>query len=192
VLERGAVAALNHVLAQHPWARERLAAFAGRTLEFRCPPFPDLRLAIAESGLLSRSPDAGEPALTVSFAPAALPLLLLRDEAALQQVRLEGSAELAEAVRALFTHLSWDIEEDLSKLLGDALAHRVAGGGKALLDWQRDAALRLGENLAEYWTEEQPLLARPAEVAAFCREVDVLRDDVARLEKRLELLGSRK
>jgi ubiquinone biosynthesis accessory factor UbiJ len=189
VLERGAVAALNHVLAQHPWARERLARFAGQAVRLRCPPFPELDLGILESGLLGEESGAAAPALTVTLAPSALPLLLARDEAALKQVGIEGSAELAETVRALFTHLAWDAEEDLSRLFGDVLARRIASGGRAFLDWQRDAALRLGENLAEYWKEEQPLLARPADVAAFCRDVGALRDDVARLEKRLDLLG---
>jgi len=68
-------------------------------------------------------------------------------------------------------------------------ASPLASGGKAVAAWQRDAALRLAESLAEYWTEEQPLLARPADVGSFCRNVDTLRDDVARLEKRIEQLS---
>jgi ubiquinone biosynthesis accessory factor UbiJ len=190
MLAHGAVAALNHVLAQNPWACARLAPFAGRTLAFRCPPFPELRLRILESGRLAASGDESA-ALTVTLAPSVLPLIAARDDAALRHVAIDGSAELAETVRSLFTSLSWDVEEDLSKLLGDALAHRVAAGGEAFLGWQREAATRLGENLAEYWKDEQPLLVRPEDVAAFCRGVDALRDDVARLEKRIDLLGSK-
>jgi ubiquinone biosynthesis accessory factor UbiJ len=191
MLERGALAALNHVLAQHPWAQARLAPFAGRTVVFHCAPFPDLAFGILDSGRVGPSADASRPDLSVTLAPSALPLLLARDEAALQQVAVEGSAELADAVRSLFTHLSWDVEEDLSRVFGDALAHRLAAGGEAVLRWQRDAALRLGENFAEYWKDERPVLARPDDVAAFCRDVDALRDDVARLEKRLDLLQPR-
>jgi ubiquinone biosynthesis protein UbiJ len=90
----------------------------------------------------------------------------------------------------LFRHLDWDVEEDLSRVFGDIVAHRLASGGKAFAAWQREAVLRLAENLVEYWTEEQPLLARPAEVETFCRDVDTLRDDVARLEKRIEHLSA--
>ncbi len=39
--------ALNHLLEREPWARERLAPFAGRTVELRNPPFPALRLCRA-------------------------------------------------------------------------------------------------------------------------------------------------
>ena len=75
-------------------------------------------------------------------------------------------------------------------MFGDIIARRLASSGRALGAWQRDAALRLAENLVEYWTEEQPLLARPADVENFCRSVDSLRDDVARIERRIEHLSA--
>jgi ubiquinone biosynthesis accessory factor UbiJ len=188
VLERGAVAGLNHLLAQQPWAAERLRAFAGQGVEIRCPPFPDLRLTICDSGLLERARGDAASALVVKLKAGALPLLLARDEAARGQIEIEGSASLASVVDTLFRHLSWDIEEDLSAVFGDVVAHRLASGGKAFAEWQREALQRLAENLAEYWTEEQPLLARPGDVEKFCRDTDALRDDAARLEKRIERL----
>jgi ubiquinone biosynthesis protein UbiJ len=191
MLERGAVAGLNHLLVQQAWAAERLAAFTGQCVEFRCPPFPDLRLKIQESGLLEPARQDDMNALVVKLKPGALPLLLARDETMLKQAEIEGSAELASAVQFLFHHLTWDLEEDLSGVIGDVLAHRIVADGKTFFSWQREAAVRLAENLAEYWTEEQPLLARPADVEKFCRETDALRDDAARLEKRIERLEGR-
>lgn len=189
MFERGAAAGLNHLLAQQPWAAERLKAFAGQCAEFRCPPFPDLRLAILDSGFLGEPSIDAASALVVKLEPAALPLVIARDENALKKIELEGSAELASTVQYLARHLVWDIEEDLSRFFGDVVAHRLASGGKAFAAWQRDAATRLAENLVEYWTEEEPLLARPTDVETFCREVDALRDDAARLEKRIERVG---
>ena len=190
MLERGAVAGLNHLLSQQPLAAERLRPFAGQAVEIRCPPFPDLRLTILESGLLGRAQGETASALVVKLKPGALPLLLTRDEAARGQIEIEGPADLAGAVDALFRNLAWDIEEDLSKMFGDVVAHRLASGGKALAAWQREAALRLAENLAEYWVEEQPLLVRPHDAGKFSREVEALRDETARLEKRIERLES--
>jgi ubiquinone biosynthesis protein UbiJ len=188
MIARTATAGLNHVLAQQPWARQRLAPFAGETVLVRCPPFPDLSFRIVEGGTLAGAAPGSAPALTVTLRPSILPLVLLRDETALQEISIQGSAGLAETVQFLFRNLSWDVEEDLSKVFGDVVAHRFAATGEAFLGWQRETALRLGENLAEYWKEEQPLLARPADVAAFGRDVAALRDDVAHLEKRLEAL----
>ena len=190
MIERGALAALNHLLQQQPWAAERLRAFAGQGVEFRCPPFPDLRLAITDTGLLDRAPAEAPSALVVKLTPGALPFLFARDETARKQVEIEGSADLASTVDYLFRNLTWDVEEDLSKVFGDIVAHRLAAGGRAFAAWQREAALRLAENLVEYWTEERPLLARPADVESFCGDVDTLRDDLARLEKRIEQLSS--
>ena len=190
MLERGALAGLNHLLSQQPLAAERLRPFAGKGVEFRCPPFPDLRVTILESGLLDRAPAGAASALVVKLKAAALPLLLARDEAARSQIEIEGPADLAGAVDALFRTLTWDAEEDLSTVFGDVIAHRLASGGRALAAWQRDASLRLAENFAEYWVEEQPLLLRPADAREFRREIDALREDAARLEKRIERLES--
>jgi ubiquinone biosynthesis accessory factor UbiJ len=189
MIERGAVAGLNHLLRQQPWAAERLKPFAGQAVEFRCPPLPDLRLRITDEGLLDRADAEAASTLVVKLTPGALPLLLARDEAARKQVEIEGSADLASAVDHLFRNLTWDVEEDLSRLFGDIVAHRLASGSRAFAAWQREAVLRLAENLVEYWTEEQPLLARPADVESFCRNVDTLHNDVARIEKRIEQLS---
>jgi ubiquinone biosynthesis protein UbiJ len=193
MIERGALAGLNHLLRQQSWAAERLRPFAGQVVEFRCPPFPELRVRITDGGLLDRAQAEKASALVVKLTPGALPFLLTRDETARRQIEIEGSADLASTVDHLFRNLTWDVEEDLSGVFGDIVAHRLASGGRAFAAWQREAVLRLGENLAEYWTEERPLLARPADVESFCRNVDTLRDDVARLEKRIEhLSGSSK
>src|SRR5258706_5688796 len=45
-----------------------------------------------------------------------LPFLLARDETARKQIEIEGSADLASVVDQLFRDLSWDFEEDLSKV----------------------------------------------------------------------------
>jgi ubiquinone biosynthesis protein UbiJ len=44
------------------------------------------------------------------------------------------------------------------------------------------------EMLTEYWQEENPLIAKKRHVENFVEEVDHLRDDVDRLEKRIEKL----
>jgi len=189
MIERGALAGLNHLLSQQRWAAERLRAFSGLSVEFRCPPFPELRVRILESGLLERAERPVASSLVVTLKPAALPLLIGRDETALKHVDVEGSAELAGTVQYLARHLNWDVEEDLSRVFGDVVAHTLASQSKAFAAWQREAATRLAENLAEYWTEEQPLIARASDVEKFCREVDTLRDDLARVEKRIGRLS---
>ena len=52
-LESPLVLALNRLLEAEAWARERLAPFAGETVELRAPPLPALRFAIVEGGRLA-------------------------------------------------------------------------------------------------------------------------------------------
>ena len=88
-------------------------------------------------------------------------------------------------------NLRWDIEEDLSRVFGDIAAHRVVETGRKLDNWGRQGAENIARSFAEYWTEERPLIACRAEVAQFARDVDALRDDLARVEKRVERLLAR-
>jgi ubiquinone biosynthesis protein UbiJ len=106
----------------------------------------------------------------------------------LQTISFSGDAELAGALQFLFRNLRWEYEEDLSRVVGDVAAHRIASTGRAFTAWQKDAAERLGQNFAEYLTEEANVLAPPAAVSGFARAVDDLRDAVERLEKRIERL----
>jgi len=188
MLNRAGLQGINHVLAQHAWARQRLAAHAGRVIEFRLLPLPDLRMAIAADGLVIEAAIETAPDLSVNIKPSALPYLLLRDEAIMREVEITGSADLAQVVQQLFRELEWDFEEDLSRVFGDIAAHRMAGAARDLMTWQRTAGLRLAQNFADYWTEEDPLIARREDITQFSRDVEHLRDDTERLEKRIRKL----
>lgn len=189
MLPHPGVFALNHLLGAEAWARDRLKPYAGQCVEFRAPPLPALRLDILDSGLLaSAAPDA-VPNLVVSIGSGALSALARGEDALLREIGVEGNADLAGTVQYLFRHLRWDVEEDLSQLFGDALAHRMVQGGRRFAAWGGEAAEKLAQNLAEYWIEEQPLLARPADVRRFLADVDQLRDDLARIEKRIDALS---
>ena len=45
-------------------------------------------------------------------------------------VRIEGDVQLAAEVNWLVDHVRWDIEEDMSRVLGDVVAHRLASIGR--------------------------------------------------------------
>ncbi|WP_310452717.1 hypothetical protein [Sulfuritalea sp.] len=181
-------AAINHLLGQAAWAREKLAPFAGHAAQIKLPPFEAAFLIGADGSISAPAADA---VLEVSIAlPATTPLLALQGkDAVMRAARIEGSAEFAAALGFVIRNLRWDAEEDLSNLVGDIAAHRIVGGTREFAAWQRQAAQNLAANLAEYFTEEQPLIARQADIAAFAEDIDRLRDDVARLEKRLQRLA---
>jgi ubiquinone biosynthesis protein UbiJ len=157
-------------------------------VEFRSPPLPALRLDILDSGLVRGAAEDAVPNLVVTIGASALPASLRGEDALMREIGIEGNADLAGTVQYLVRHLRWDLAEDLSKVFGDVLAQRMVTEGRRFAAWNREAAEKLAQNFAEYWIEEQPLLARPADVRQFLADADQLRDDLARLEKRIEIL----
>ena len=82
--------------------------------------------------------------------------------------------------------MRWDIEEDLSQVVGDIVARRAVQLMGRLARWQVAGARNFALSVTEYLTEEAPAIARRQDIERFCAEVDALRDDLARCEKRLE------
>jgi ubiquinone biosynthesis protein UbiJ len=191
IVGQPAVTVLNHLLKGQGWARDSLRPYAGKCVVFRLAPLPDLRLLILDSGLADVAPAEAAADLTVTIQPGAIPHLLARDESAMAQVVLAGPVDLASTVQLLFRELAWDAEEDLSKLLGDVIAHRVAGAARDALAWQKDAVSRLAQNFAEYLTQEQPLLTSATDAALLRRRLETLDGDCTRLEHRLDKLEAR-
>ncbi|HUW38452.1 MAG TPA: hypothetical protein VMV91_14095 [Rhodocyclaceae bacterium] len=182
MLDRAALAVLNHLLADEPWARARLKPYAGRTARLTLPPWR-LDFAVDEAGLLMAAEAAAEVEITL---PIAAPFLLFRGMDALsKEVHVVGSAEFADTLGFVLPRLRWDFEGALAGRIGGLAAHRIARTVEALAAWQAMAARNLAENVAEYLTEERPVLAKAADAADFSREVGRLEEDLLGLERRL-------
>jgi ubiquinone biosynthesis accessory factor UbiJ len=177
---------LNRLLASEAWARQRLAPFAGETLELRAAPLPTLRLRILEGGTVEAG--GAEAGLTMTLKPELLVALARGEEHALRSVDVQGNARLAAEILVLARHLRWDVEEELSQVLGDVVAHRLAGAARAFATWHLDAAQRVTGALVDYVTEEKKVLVRRADFEALSEPLARLRDAIARLDKRLERL----
>ena len=182
-----AAAAVNHVLRSAPLARERLARHAGRTVGFRIGPL-EPAFTIQTTGEVTPALRDAPRDLDVRISPFLLPRLMAREESAWRDVEMTGDMELAQEVSFIARNVSWDVEEDLSRVVGDIAAHRIVSGARAFDAWARDAALRTAQGASEYWTEESPLIASRVKVESFVRDVSELRDAVDRLEKRIERL----
>lgn len=184
------VASLDHLLQSASWAREKLQPHAGKAFAVDCPPVRTAFLIRDDGGVAPPPPDAA-PAVTVRLSPGVVMRLAARDATAWNAVAADGDPALAETLGYVFRNLRWDLEEDLSRVVGDVAAHRIANAGRAIEHWLRDSADQLGRNVAEYWTYEQPLLVSAYDVEQFNRAVDTLRDDVARLARRIEQRATR-
>lgn len=189
MLDPAATAFINHLLRGAGWARDALKPFAGKTARFEVAPFA-LSLTVLESGETAPAA-AAEPAATIRLTPGLMLRLSARDETAWREIEVAGDADFIAAINRVVRNLRWDVEEDLSRVFGDVAAHRMAQTGRTLQRWGEQAVENTGRSFAEYWTEEQPLIAGRHDLDLFNRAVDQLRDDVARLEKRLDQAAGR-
>ncbi|MBL8459964.1 MAG: SCP2 sterol-binding domain-containing protein [Zoogloea sp.] len=188
MLNSSVIAGLNHILSDAPWARERLVPFAGRSTVFVLKPV-ELGLGIDVDGYFTEAATT-TPDVTLELPLASLPKLIGGPDALTADIRISGNAELADTLGFVLRKLRWDGEEALSRLVGDIAAHRSMGLFRGLADWHKQTAHKFIENLSEYLSEEQAVLIKRHDLESLARESAVLRDDLARLNKRLEKLES--
>ena len=181
------IPAINRLLRQNSWAVPRLQPHAGKVVRVETFPVPML-IGVTETGEAAPAAPDATAAVTVRLTPGHLLRLAARDATVWNDIKAEGDAEFAAALNHIARNLRWDIEEDLSRVFGDIAAHRLVETGRKLDNWGRQGTENIARSFAEYWTEERPLIASRADVAQFSREVDALRDDLARVEKRVERL----
>lgn len=184
IANAAALAVLNRMLAREEWARARLAPFAGRVARFEAPPFA-LAFRIAEGGVFAGA-ERAEPTVTVGADLAALPLALGDPQAMLRNVSLKGDADFAQALGFVLQNLRPEPEEELSRFIGDAAAERLVALLRTSASHWRELAERMMESGAHYFVTENPMVVGRDEVNEFSAAVALLRDDVARLEKRIE------
>jgi ubiquinone biosynthesis protein UbiJ len=106
-------------------------------------------------------------------------------------VQIRGDAEIANLYRELFAAARPDLEEELSRWVGDMPARHLSQLAKSVRTWARRARRTAGENIAEYLQEEGRDLITKTEMEEFLRGVDGVRDGVDRIEARLRGIEQR-
>ncbi len=180
-----AAAANNHLLRHASWAAPRLAPHAGKTAVFKAPPVT-IALTVQDGGSVAAAAAETVADTTFTLSAGLAARIAAGDASAWDEVSATGDGEFARDVGFLAKNLRWDAEEDLSRVVGDIAAHRIVGVAESLNRWRKQVTASVSASVAEYWTEERQLVATSARVGQFVRDVDTLRDDVARFEKRVE------
>ena len=176
---------LNHLLSQHTWAVARLRPHAGKTLQLRLQ-LTSVALTIQEDGSFA-------PAVPGAPADATLipnPLAWLTSSDA-RFIASGEDAVLAKEIAETLGKMRWDVEEDLSRVLGDIAAHRLVSTATGVLEWHRNAAETIARSWVEHWQDESPMLAQPEQVHAFFNEVGELHGRVEQLEQKIKQLSAK-
>ena len=124
---------LNHVLMQEKQATDRLQRQKGRVVQIKMGLFV-IDLVVTPAGLVDRAPALAKPDLQLAVAMDS-PKMIVQSVLAGKPppVTIEGDVQLAAELGWLAENLRWDVEEDLSRLIGDAPAHALAGAARRLL-----------------------------------------------------------
>jgi len=205
------VGAFNHLLRQNDWARARLAEFAGQRIAIRLEAASLVRLAPARvaaqltaEGLLDTSRDVGAAGAASSSAPAgaqagdasqfaaemyvraafsAAGALLREDTRGLAPyVRVEGEAMLAAALTEVAERMRWDPEEDLSRITGDVVAHRIGRGVGAARDAVRGLRDRVAGSAGRRFAAASGTLVSRDELESLRATLDALEARMASAE----------
>ena len=147
--------------------------------------------AAATAAAINSAADSSFATATVEGTPPVLLGLLGNAEAEgfrESGAELSGDVATAEAFAELLRHARPDLEEELSRLIGDIAAHEVADAARRTDDWAREAGSALTMNTSEFLQEEARQLPPRVEVNAFGRDVECLRDDVERAAQRIARL----
>lgn len=178
---------LNHLVRGESWAQERLRQHAGARLFVEAGRM-GVALSIDDHGFFRECDTSTPPDVTLTLPVGSAMGALFDREKLFAAVKLEGSAEVAEALAFVFRNLKWDAEGDLAGIIGDIPARRLAMFGQTAVAGIQEGLAKTAGNIAEYVVEDSGVLASRKDLVAFGNDVNGLRDDVARLEKRISHL----
>ncbi len=129
---RRVVLLMNHVLMQEPQAMERLARQKGSVVLVQWQQWT-FKVRMTPAGLLDLAPaDAKADLLLVVTDSSPLAIAQAVMQGGKPSVRIEGDVQLAAEVNWLIDHVRWDMEEDLSRVVGDAPAHAMAQAARSM------------------------------------------------------------
>jgi ubiquinone biosynthesis protein UbiJ len=187
---------LNRNLPRSPRARELCEALAGKRVRIEARGLgwvlvaesmnTSIRLTKEDSGLAPPDADISGSLMNLAALAGSHP------EEVIQRgdVTIRGDAEVAQKFRELAMLLKPDVEEELSRLIGDTPAHQALRFVKLATGFGRRAAQTSVRNVAEYLAHERGDLVPRAEAEDFYRGVERLREDLDRLEARARLIES--
>lgn len=134
---------LNHIIQQEPAAQQRLRQQRGRSVRLEAGRL-HMGVRITPAGLLNAVP-VGQAEPTAAARPGGaydlvvrlaedgvLPVVRALSRGEKPRVSIEGDVQLAAELAWLTDNLRWDVEEDLSRFVGDAWAHHLVASARML------------------------------------------------------------
>ncbi len=152
----------------------------------------DIRLFILPSarGLALKSKYEDKADVSIKGTPAALLGMITAERVGAGNVEIIGNVGLAHKLQSTLKNMDIDWEEYLSQIIGDIAAHKVGNFVRDISQLAKASARTIGMDISEYLRYEKEALLDQSELDEFNHAVDKVRNDVERLQKRIERFGS--
>ena len=192
VLLRPIAEVLNRNIAETTPARELATQLDGKTVAIRVRDTALAMYFVFDQDIVTLATEYdADP--DVAITGSLVTLARMAGGAGAQAIRdgdidLTGDAATAQRFQTLLDHAKPDVEEELSRVIGDVAAHQLAEFARGVGNWARGARSTMGDNIREYLQEERRDLPTRYEVEQFSQQVGKLRDDVERIAARLKRL----
>lgn len=178
---------IQHLIAQNSWAKPHLIPFAGNSI---CLDFKIVKttLTILEDGSLCHAGETTIADASMTISPSLMIRLLANDPSAKQAITVSGDIPLAKAVSRVLQEMQWDMEDDLSLIVGDIAAYRINQLRKQTMQTVKKQSINSAEIVTEFLQEEKMLLSKGRHLEQFNQAVDALNSDVDRFEQQVKQL----
>lgn len=185
--------AINRYLALDPEMLGKLAAFEGKVIKLDITGVnKQLYLFPGGSGLQIREEFDGEVDTLLRGSPVSLfKMGMVSNTAGMLlkgEVEISGDTRLGHQFNTVFSQMDIDWSEPLAELMGDELAYQLQQTGRRFGQWGKHAVKSLSLSVSEYLQEESRDVVTETELEIFNEAVDHLREDVDRLQARINLL----
>jgi ubiquinone biosynthesis protein UbiJ len=200
LISAGLELAINKVLSLDESSQVRLQTLAGKS----CEVLPielgfALKFVFTDSTVLVSSPEQevktgklSSDECRIKLSLFAIPELQDTDNITAlikaDKLDFEGNLSIAQGFGELFKSLNIDLEEELSKFLGDALAHTTVHNVKQLHQSLLEKAKLSLNTLTDAMLDEKPVAVRAIMIENFNQEVNELKRDTDHLEARIKRL----
>ena len=185
--------AINTYLDLDPESKDRLRKLSGKAITIELLPFHFVfQCCFYADSIAIQTDSLLETETNIRGTPLQMLGVMMtkenRQRFFADDIRIEGNAELAQDVIALFDELDIDWEENLSRFIGDVPAFRVGNVLRDATTWLKQAKETLTQDVNEYVHEEAMWFPNRESLQDFFADIDTLRMDVDRIEARVKQL----
>ncbi|MFI4924697.1 MAG: hypothetical protein ACHQJ7_06080 [Vicinamibacteria bacterium] len=181
-----AAEAANRALHGETWARDQLAAHAGRVVAVVSGPLA-AAFTIQDDGTFSAAPAGAVADLTLTVSPLALPALAAEPSRWRESVRADGDQALAATLESIAQTFPWFVERAFARVFGPIAGQAIADAGRTLLSIPAAMSHQAAAGVAQF-ASEADVVAHRGDFAAFsCGTVEA-EERVAALAARIAAL----